>query len=104
MFLRPEEDRFVMKSGDLDGRLKTLFDALRIPNNAGETGNVGPQADETPLFCLLEDDRLISEVRLYTDQLLLLPGEREVKANDTFAVIHVKLNHKTGQIFGRWFD
>lgn len=104
LFLRPEEDRFVMCSGDIDGRLKTLFDALRIPLNRDEAANAEPGDDERPLFCLLEDDRLITEVRVFTDQLLLLPGERDVNANDTFAVIHIKLNHKTGGTLDRWFD
>ena len=55
---------------------------------------MSPQEDETPFFCLLEDDRLISEIRVNGDQLLLLPNERQVKANDSFVLIHVKLNPK----------
>ena len=50
-----------------------------------------PQADEDPFFCLLEDDKLISEIKVTTDSLLLLPREREVKPNDALLVIHVKL-------------
>jgi hypothetical protein len=103
LLLRPEEDRFIFTGGDIDARLKTLFDALRIPHNPGEVGGAVPQKDETPLFCLLEDDRLISEVRVTTDQLLLLPHERQVKANDAFAVIHVRLTHKTPGSFDQYF-
>lgn len=103
LFLRPEERHYVMQSGDLDGRLKTVFDALRIPKNSEETGNMGPQDDETPFFCLLEDDNLISEVSITTDQLLLLPKEREVKANDTFLVIHVQINHRNPGTFDQYF-
>lgn len=101
--LRPEEDRFIFHTGDIDGQLKTVFDALRIPENS-EIHNMAPQADESPFFCLLQDDRLISEVRVNSDQLLLLPGHREVKANDAFVIIHVRLNYKTARTFDRYFD
>lgn len=91
LFLRPEEPGLLIRSGDIDGRLKTVFDALRMPKNRDETGGVGPCNDENPFFCLLEDDKLVSEVRVVTDHLLLLPRERELKANDALLVIHVKL-------------
>jgi hypothetical protein len=103
LLLRPEEDRFIFRMGDVDGQLKTLFDALRMPANLEEAGGTGPQEDEAPFFCLLQDDRLISEVRVTTDQLLLLPNHREVKANDAHAVIHVKLNHKNARTFDNYF-
>src|SRR5205807_5039259 len=91
LFLRPEEPILLMKGGDLDARIKTVFDALRIPSNLQEAGGIGPQEDEEPFFCLLEDDKLISEIRVVTDQLLVLPKEREMNQNDVFLVIHVKL-------------
>ena len=90
LFLRPETPGMLMKGGDLDARLKTLFDALRLPSDQSESGGIGPQEDENPFFCLLEDDKLISEVHLTTDELLVLPKDREVKPNDAFLVIHVK--------------
>ena len=71
--------------------------------NLGETGGMGPQEDEDPFFCLLEDDRLISEVRVTTDQLLLLPNQRELKANDAHVIIHVKLNHRHPRTFDNYF-
>jgi hypothetical protein len=91
LFLRPEEPGMLLLSGDLDGRIKTVFDALRMPNNLAEAGGIGPQTDETPFFCLLQDDKMISEVKIATDQLLLLPRERDVQANDALLVIHVRL-------------
>ena len=96
LLLRPElGQKYILQRGDIDGQIKTLFDALRMPENLDETGKVGPQTDETPFFCLLEDDRLITEVRVTTDRLLLLPNQSSVKPNDCLAVIRVKLNHKT---------
>ena len=90
LFLRPEEPGFLIESGDLDNRVKTVFDALRMPSTLSETAGAGPTEDEKPFYCLLEDDKLISEVRVTTDQLLLLPHERELKPNDAFLVITVK--------------
>lgn len=86
---------------DIDGQVKTLFDAVRIPSNLSGTGAVGE--DESPFYVLLEDDRLISEVHVTADELLLLPGQRELKANDAFVVIHVKLNHRHPGGFDNYF-
>jgi len=91
LFLRPEEPGMLIRSGDIDARLKTIFDALRMPDNLAEAGGIGPQNDEDPFFCLLQDDKMISEVKVATDSLLMLPREREIKPNDAFLVIHVKL-------------
>jgi hypothetical protein len=103
LFLRPEERRYVMQGGDLDARLKTVFDALRIPDTASEAGGIGPGEDETPFFCLLQDDKLITEVSVTTDQLLVLPKERDVKPNEAFLVIHVQINHANAGTFDRYF-
>jgi hypothetical protein len=91
LFLRPEKPGMLIKSGDIDARIKTIFDALRMPKNLDETGRMGPQVDEDPFFCLLEDDKLISEIKVNTDNLLMLPKEREIRPNDALLVIHVKL-------------
>jgi hypothetical protein len=104
LLLRPQDERLILKQGDLDGQVKTLFDALRIPDSLLEAGGESPTEDESPFYCLLSDDRLISEVKVTSDQLLMLPEHRDVKANDAFAVIRVKLNHRGGGPFDRWFD
>lgn len=94
LFLRPEESRMIFQMGDIDGRIKTIFDSLRMPSvqEASQLKNEFPPTDdEKPMYCLLEDDKLISEVRLATDQLLLLPGTSELKATDSFLVITVKV-------------
>jgi len=91
LLLRPEERRLVMLSGDLDARVKTIFDALRIPNHLDEAAGQGPQNDETPFYCLLSDDKLISGLSVNTGKLLTLPKERDVNQNDAFVVVHVKL-------------
>lgn len=84
LLLRPEEDRYIFTRGDIDGQLKTIFDAFQVPQTQQDLGDATPQSGETPFFCLLADDKLISEVRVTTDQLLLLPTHKTVKANDCF--------------------
>lgn len=55
-------------SGDIDNRLKTLFDALQIPQDCAD---VDPPAQKDEyLLCLLENDNLITDVRVSTDRLL----------------------------------
>jgi hypothetical protein len=88
LFLRPEGTGTLIKGGDLDNRIKTIFDALRLPHNASELPDKQEDStEEDPIFVLLEDDKLISEVRVITDQLLLLPKEKEIDHNDVFLVI-----------------
>jgi hypothetical protein len=60
---------------DVDNRLKTLFDALRMPDGkelgAGtDQGKVNPGPDEVPFYVLLQDDREITHVSVTTYTLL----------------------------------
>jgi hypothetical protein len=75
LFLRPEEPgNFIKNDGDIDNRLKVLFDALRMPKDRGEipAGDT-PQPNEKPRFyCLLEDDSLITKVTVRAQRLLVL--------------------------------
>ena len=65
-----EPGAIVSRGGDIDNRLKTLFDALRAPLEANAIPSTRPGPDENPFFCLLEDDRLITRVNVETDQLM----------------------------------
>ncbi len=103
LFLRNEPAGKVINCGDIDNRLKTIFDALRLPAEASEMGNSMPGRDETPFYCLLEDDRLISKVTITADQLLLLPDQREIGPNDAHLVITVNLKPRTYSIEGLRF-
>lgn len=72
LFLRPEPPGNLLRSGgDIDNRLKTLFDALRMPRVPDEIPSaLAPKPDEDPFFCLLQDDGLITEIDVKTDVLL----------------------------------
>jgi hypothetical protein len=76
VLLRPGNGK-LMTGGDIDNKLKTLFDALRMPELMQECDRITPGPDEDPMFVLLEDDSLITEVKVSTDNLLLLPNKRE---------------------------
>lgn len=91
LFLRPEAPGRALNSGDLDNRLKTLFDALRMPATKEElAGNNAPKGDESPFYCLLSDDKLITKVSVETDRLLEPTGAVD-QANDCRLVITVRL-------------
>ena len=71
LLLRPEDPGSIVQRADIDNRLKTLFDALRRPEVAQEIPTDWiPTAQERPLHCLLDDDRLITRVNVDTDRLL----------------------------------
>jgi hypothetical protein len=82
----------VVWPGDIDNRLKTLLDELRIPE-AGENYSARqPAADEDPFFCLLEDDKLITRIAVETDDLLQpLKGKSSIDPADSRLVITVKI-------------
>jgi hypothetical protein len=61
---------------DVDNRVKTLLDALRMARGPKElgagtaTGQRVPSAKEDPFYVLLEDDKLITDVSVTSDMLL----------------------------------
>lgn len=91
LFLRPSMPGQLMKSGDIDARMKTIFDALRMPSNRDELGGYdSPSEDEKPFYCLLEDDKLVSHVSVTTD-LLLEPTADDAGDHDARITIAVRL-------------
>ena len=66
--LRPEPPGgLVTQGGDIDNRLKTLFDALSMPRHAGALPSELIDPDENPLCCLLKDDGLIVSLSVRTE-------------------------------------
>ena len=75
VLLRPEEPgALITQGGDIDNRLKTLFDALSIPKADQIPKGDSPCQGEELFHCLVEDDNLITGVNITVDRLL---GESE---------------------------
>ena len=70
--LRPEAPgNLITQGGDIDNRLKTLFDALTMPRHEAQVQGISPVEDEKPFFyCLFEDDNLVTAISVRTEQLL----------------------------------
>lgn len=92
LLLRRDKPGGIFQARDIDNRLKTLFDALRVPKLNNELADIELKDDEDPLFVLLQDDCLITNVRVETDELLDPPPESG--KNDSFVrlMIEVRLH------------
>ncbi|MBN1567955.1 MAG: hypothetical protein JXA73_08905 [Acidobacteria bacterium] len=89
LFLRRDNPGNIIASGgDIDNRIKVLFDGLRMPNTTRELGGLSIDPDENPFYCLLEDDSLITKVSITTDRLLS-PQTSCNKIHDVFLEICV---------------
>jgi hypothetical protein len=87
LFLRHEEPFNLMRQGgDMDGRIKTLFDGLRMPDPKDEYRGLSPTAD--PLYVVLEDDALISDISIRSGRLL---GDRAKKNHAVRLTIDVTI-------------
>ncbi len=86
-------------SGDIDGRVKTLLDGLRMPQQCSEVEGQAPSADEDPFFVLLEDDKVVYELNVTTDRLYTPPEPKEPQ-RDVVAVIRVR----TRTFSGDWMN
>ncbi len=86
LFLRRSHPGDLFVDGDIDNRIKTLIDSLRMPRSASEI-QASAEEGEDPFYCLLEDDTLITRLTVTTDRLLTpLEGESEKGVE---LVIHV---------------
>jgi hypothetical protein len=70
--MRPEPPgHLITQGGDMDNRLKTLFDALTMPRHTNALpSDASPGPDQTPFFCVLEDDNLVTTLAVRSEQLL----------------------------------
>lgn len=86
--LRPEPPgRIITRSGDIDNRMKTLFDALSMPPHANQLPKEAAIDHEEPIYCLLEDDNLISSVSIHTDTWWTKPNS----ASDVVLLLRVSI-------------
>ena len=57
----------ITEAGDLDNHMNTLFDGLHIPKpDVLDRGGIIPK----PMYCLLEDDSMVTGLTVRTDRLL----------------------------------
>lgn len=68
-FLRQEPPGRIYQGGDLDGRIKTLMDALAMPQHAEQILE-RDISQQHPIYCLLEDDSMISGFEIESERLL----------------------------------
>ena len=97
VLLRPEPPgKLLTQGGDIDNRLKTLFDALTIPPQENSLpAKASPEPDETPFFCVLEDDSLVTSVAIRATQLL----EPNIDKSEIILMIGVRVG-RTITTFG----
>jgi hypothetical protein len=86
MFRPQAPGALVGTGGDIDNRLKTVLDSLKVPAEPNALpATEQPRAGEAPFYCLLEDDKLITELSVKTERLL----EPNLDANEVLLLIHV---------------
>ncbi len=93
LFLRHDPPGSIIRAGDLDNRVKTLVDALRMPASENEMALSEPlTSSELPFYCLLEDDDLISGLSVDSDRLLYPPtGKNDEHRRQVHVVVTVKI-------------
>ena len=75
--LRPgSPGRILTQVGDIDNQLKTLFDALSVPQKNQIPPSILSTPPSNPIHCLLQDDSLISNVAVDTEELLTNPCDQ----------------------------
>jgi hypothetical protein len=83
MFLRKEAPGRIYQGGDIDNRIKTLLDALAVPQH-------DEQVDRPTIVgmthCLLEDDSLITGLDIHTHRLL---GSNKTTTNEVRLIMEV---------------
>lgn len=75
--------------GDLDGRIKTLLDALSKPDNNQGYSTRDIRSDGQPLYVLLEDDKHVTSLSVETDKLLQRNDEADT--NEVHLILTVRI-------------
>jgi hypothetical protein len=88
LFLRQQDPGALLdQGGDIDGRIKLLLDALRMPDKQEQ--DIAPPSVDGEIYCLLQNDTLVSRLDVDTDRLLV-PETEDKK--EVHLVIAVSLN------------
>jgi len=98
VFLRKEPPGKVYQGGDFDGRIKTLVDALAMPQHAEQVLEANTQSN--PIFCLLEDDAMVSGFEVESERLL---GDQNNAPNFVRLTIEVDVRVRQAMIYNQSF-
>jgi hypothetical protein len=110
MLLQPGEPGTVIHAygGDLDNRLKTLFDSLGVPDGNQLAGlpTLDPTTTETTTtYVLLEDDSRITRLGVQTEKLLRPPAAPDhVRVVMTVTVRPTKVTEENLFFLGGWIS
>lgn len=89
VLLRRDHPGSSVWSGDMDNRVKTLIDALEVPDaHCGYSSDIPLDKACSPLYCLLEEDKLLSRVSVETDRLHDYPDGADL----SYAEIQMKVS------------
>jgi hypothetical protein len=97
--------------GDLDNRLKTLFDSLGVPNN-GQLDGLPPATAEflahavaaPTIYVLLEDDVRITRLEVKTDKLLRPGPANDVQIMMVVTVRPTRVTEENRIFLGGWIS
>ena len=99
LFLRKEAPGRVYQGGDIDGRIKTLMDALAMPQH--ETQIFADDAEvPRPLYCLMQDDSMVSSLDVQSERLLT---DENHDADYVRLVIEVDVRVRQATIYNQSF-
>lgn len=80
LFLRRDPPGSVTNHGDIDNRIKTLIDALRLPDSNQLSDEATPVDGEDPFYVLMEDDERLTRLNVETQMLLTPPTSPKDKS------------------------
>jgi hypothetical protein len=89
LLLRREMPGKIIESGDIDNRVKTIYDALKMPRAKEELPDDTSEYNG-PIYVLLQDDSLISHAEVETDTLWTSPDSNKER-DDVQLVVEVVL-------------
>ena len=98
-FLRKEPPGKVYQGGDIDGRIKTLVDALTMPRYVEQVLD-RTNTISAPVFCLLEDDSPVSGFQVESERLL---GDAVNAADWVKLLIEVDVRVRQATIYNQSF-
>ncbi|WP_420968280.1 hypothetical protein [Bradyrhizobium sp. B120] len=98
-FLRKEPPGKVYQGGDIDGRIKTLVDALTMPRHIEQVLD-RTSSEASPIYCLLEDDSLVSGFEVESERLL---GDQDNAADWVKLIIEVDVRVRQATIYNQSF-